>query len=49
MPNRTLALLVLLAAVGFAVSPLLFPGFAGYDPDRFPIPQPDPPIQPAGF
>ncbi|WP_373945915.1 tryptophan-rich sensory protein [Paracoccus marcusii] len=49
MPNRTLALLVLLAAVAFAVSPLLFPGFAGYDPDRFPIPQPDPPIQPAGW
>lgn len=49
MTNRTLAILVLVAALAFAASPLLFPGFAGYDPDRFPIPQQNPPIQPAGW
>ncbi|CAM3344868.1 tryptophan-rich sensory protein [Paracoccus nototheniae] len=49
MSNATLALLVLLAALAFAVSPVLFPGFAGFDPGRFPIPQDDPPVQPAGW
>jgi len=49
MSNRTLAILVLVAALAFAASPLIFPGFAGYDPDRFPIPQQDPPVQPAGW
>lgn len=49
MSNRVLSLLVLIAALAFAVSPALFPGFAGYDADRFPIPQVDPPIQPVGW
>lgn len=49
MSNRSLALLVLLAAVAFAASPVIFPGFAGYEPDQFPIPQQDPPVQPAGW
>lgn len=41
--------LVLLAAIAFAVSPLFVPGFGGFDPGRFPIPQVDPPVQPAGY
>ena len=49
MTNRTLAILVLIAAVAFALSPVIFPGFAGYDADLFPIPQQDPPVQPAGW
>ncbi len=43
------AYLVLLAAIAFAVSPLLSPEFGGFDPDRYPIPQNDPPVQPAGW
>ncbi|RJE80835.1 tryptophan-rich sensory protein [Paracoccus sp. JM45] len=49
MQNRTLALLVLAATIAFAVSPMIFPGFAGYSADQFPIPQQDPPVQPAGW
>ncbi|WP_378947079.1 TspO/MBR family protein [Paracoccus sp. R86501] len=49
MTNRTYAILVLIAAVAFAVSPAIFPGFAGYSADLFPIPQQDPPVQPAGW
>lgn len=44
-----LAIPVLLAALAFAVSPMLSNGFGGYRPDQFPIPQADPPIQPAGW
>lgn len=43
------AYLVLVAAIAFAVSPLLSPEFGGFDPDRYPIPQYDPPVQPAGW
>ncbi|MFC3168751.1 tryptophan-rich sensory protein [Paracoccus fontiphilus] len=46
---RLLPLLVLVAAIAFAVSPFLSNGFGGYRPDQFPIPQADPPIQPAGW
>lgn len=42
-------ILVLLAAIGFALSPLLAPGFGGFDADQFPIPQIEPPVQPAGY
>ncbi len=37
------------AALGFAASPLLSPGFAGFDPGRFPVPQQDPPVVPASY
>jgi MFS family permease len=49
MQNRTLALLVLIATVAFAISPAIFPGFAGYSADQFPVPQDNPPVQPAGW
>ncbi|WP_226621764.1 hypothetical protein [Alloyangia pacifica] len=42
-------LLLFLAAVAFAASPLVFPGFNGFAPDAFPVPQADPPVQPAGY
>lgn len=48
MRNK-LSILVLLAALAFAVSPMISNGFGGYRPDQFPIPQADPPIQPAGW
>lgn len=47
--NTMKAFLVLLAALAFAVAPLLSPEFGGFDPDRYPIPQNDPPVQPAGW
>ena len=33
----------------FAVSPLFTQGFNGFEPDQFPVPQDDPPVQPAGY
>jgi hypothetical protein len=43
------AILVLIAAIAFAISPFLNSEFGGFDPDRFPIPQDKPPVQPAGW
>ncbi|WP_422027575.1 hypothetical protein [Roseovarius sp.] len=47
--TRMLAILVLTAAIAFAVSPLMVPGFNGFEPGQFPVPQEDPPAQPAGW
>ena len=47
--NRLLPALVLLAAILFAASPLMVTNFAGFDPALFPVPQIDPPVQPAGY
>ncbi len=49
MPVIVMPVLVLLAALAFALSPLLAPGFGGFDANQFPIPQVDPPVQPAGY
>lgn len=49
MMTRVWAALVLLAAVVFAASPLYTQGFNGFEPDEFPVPQNDPPVQPAGY
>ena len=46
---RVRAALTLIAALAFAVSPLLVPGFGGFDTERFPVPLPDPVVQPAGY
>lgn len=40
---------LLLATLAFAAGPFLVPNFGGFDPDRFPVPQNDPPVQPAGY
>lgn len=42
-------LLILLLTIAFAGSTLWVPDFGGFDPDRFPVPQNDPPVQPAGY
>ena len=42
------AALLLLAALAFAISPL-FSSFDGFDPGLYPVPQEDPPAQPAGW
>ena len=43
------SILTLGLALLFAAGPVLFPGFNGFPPDIFPIPQTDPPVQPAGY
>lgn len=42
-------LLVLLLTIAFALSPLWVSDFGGFDADQFPIPQTNPPVQPAGY
>lgn len=44
-----LAVLCFLLSLSFAASPFFVEGFAGFDPDLFPVPQQDPPVQPAGY
>lgn len=46
--RRMKAVLLAVAALLFAVAPLAVP-FQGFDPDLFPVPQDDPPVQPAGY
>ncbi|WP_300056090.1 tryptophan-rich sensory protein [uncultured Roseobacter sp.] len=49
MSPRLLALLTSVLTLSFAASPLLVTDFGGFEPDQFPIPQVDPPVQPAGY
>jgi hypothetical protein len=49
MQPKYLALVVMIATVAFALSPLATIGFSGFTPEQFPIPQIDPPVQPAGY
>ena len=42
------AVLLAVAALAFAAAPLAMP-FQGFDPNLFPVPQDDPPVQPAGY
>ncbi len=46
---RMKAALLLAAALAFASAPFWSGGFGGFDPNLFPIPQVDPPVQPAGY
>ena len=43
------AILGFLLSITFAVSPFFVDGFAGFDPNQFPVPQDNPPVQPAGY
>ncbi|WP_233489123.1 hypothetical protein [Rhodovulum sp. 12E13] len=45
---RMKAALVAAAAVAFAAAPLAVP-FDGFEPGAYPVPQDDPPVQPAGY
>ncbi|KPP85547.1 MAG: PEP-CTERM motif [Rhodobacteraceae bacterium HLUCCO07] len=47
--TRVFAVFTLTMAVGFALVPFLTSGFNGFTPDQFPVPQTDPPVQPAGY
>ncbi|MEL6586423.1 MAG: hypothetical protein AAFY65_10210 [Pseudomonadota bacterium] len=46
---RLRAYLVVLATLAFAISPVFVPDFGGYEPSQFPVPNEDPPAQPAGY
>lgn len=43
------ATLILVAAIAFALAPFLSPEFGGFDPERYPVPQRDPAVQPVGL
>lgn len=43
------AIFVFTAALAFVLSPLASEGFNGFRPDQFPVPQVEPPVQPAGY
>jgi hypothetical protein len=43
------AVLLVVAALAFVVSPLISQPFTGFNPAQLPIPVDDPPIQPAGY
>ncbi|TNJ41454.1 hypothetical protein [Phaeobacter sp. B1627] len=47
--SRNMAIVVLIATLTFAVSPILTSGFNGFTPEQFPVVQLNPPVQPAGF
>lgn len=47
--TRYLPFLTLIATAAFLVSPYVTDPFTGFDPTRFPVPQIDPPVQPAGY
>ena len=46
---KSLAILILVASIAFAGSPLWVPEFGGFEPDQFPFPQLNAPVQPAGY
>lgn len=46
---RSWAWALAIATFAFALSPLVVTDFAGFDPEQYPIPQRDPPVQPAGW
>ncbi|MFK7745455.1 MAG: hypothetical protein AB8B47_10400 [Roseobacter sp.] len=47
--QKPIAALSVVLCLTFAGSTLWVPDFGGFDPDQFPIPQENPPVQPAGY
>lgn len=47
--RKALPWIVLAVTIGFLLSPFFTENFAGFDANRFPVPQPDPPVQPVGW
>jgi hypothetical protein len=48
-PRRIVAFACFVLSLAFAASPFLVPSFAGFDPNQFPVPQNNPPVQPEGY
>jgi len=49
MSRSAIAILTFILATAFALSPAFISDFGGFDADQFPVPQNDPPVQPAGY
>ena len=49
MSRSAIAILTFILAAAFALSPAFISDFGGFDADQFPVPQNDPPVQPAGY
>ena len=49
MTRTVWAILAFLAAVAFGASSFIVPDIGGFEADQFPIPQQDPPVQPARY
>jgi hypothetical protein len=47
--QKLLPFLAVLLCLSFAGSTLVVPDFGGFDADQFPVPQHNPPVQPAGY
>jgi hypothetical protein len=47
--QKPVAFLTVLLCMTFAGSTLWVPDFGGFDADQFPVPQDNPPVQPAGY
>ena len=47
--QKPIALLAVILCLTFAGSTLWVPDFGGFEPDQFPVPQEDAPVQPAGY
>lgn len=47
--SRSFAIATFAAAILFAISPFFTLGFNGFEASQFPVPQIDPPVQPAGY
>ncbi|OAN98420.1 tryptophan-rich sensory protein [Parasphingorhabdus sp.] len=43
------AILLLIVTIAFAIVPFLSPEFGGFDPEKYPVPQRNPAVQPAGW
>ena len=49
MSRTATAFIVFALSLTFSLSPFLASDFGGFDPNQFPVPQIDPPVQPAGY
>lgn len=49
MNPKFIAVAAVVLALTFAASPFVVADFDGFDADQFPVPQQDPPVQPAGY
>ena len=47
--KQIIAVLTFILALAFALAPALTNPFTGFTADQLPVPQIDPPIQPAGY
>jgi hypothetical protein len=49
MSRTAVAILTFILGGLFAISPAFVRDFGGFDPEQFPVPQVDPPVQPEGY